>query len=87
MGVVPLLDAGVEACLGKESRILLQYFLEHARALEISDRHLVLAIQKHQGGRRTGESDLEIILKHRPDLAPSEEVLVTLFKIPPQRRD
>ncbi|KAJ2985697.1 hypothetical protein NUW58_g5395 [Xylaria curta] len=80
--LAPLLDTGLKACLGKKSPIMLQSFLKHAGTIKISDQHLILAIQKCGAGRGIGESDLAIILKHRPDLTPSEEVLVTLFGIP-----
>ncbi|RSL69555.1 hypothetical protein CEP53_002179 [Fusarium sp. AF-6] len=78
------LRVGVEACLGKTSPVLLQTFLEYAGSLNISDRILLLAMEKETWTRPCGESDLEIILEFCPSLTPSEEVLVTLSASPLQ---
>lgn len=78
-GIVSSLDAALQACLGKTSPVLLRTFLDCAGTCIISQQHLVSAAQKGKLERGPGESDLQIILEHRPDLTPSEEVLVTLL--------
>jgi ankyrin repeat protein len=75
------LSAALGACLGKKSPVLLQTFLEHACMFDVLQQDLVLAVQKGRWQRSAGETDLQIILEQRPDLTPSEEVLVALSGI------
>lgn len=78
-GIISSLDAALQACLGKTSPVLLRTFLDCAGTCIISEQHLVSAAQKGKYERGPGESDLQILLEHNPDLIPSEEVLVTLL--------
>ncbi|KAI1204678.1 ankyrin repeat-containing domain protein [Annulohypoxylon truncatum] len=79
-GTISSLDAEFKACISKASPVLLQTFLRCAVTLEISQEHLVLAAQKIRWRGGVRETGLQIILQHRPDLTPSEEVLVTLLR-------
>ncbi|KAM0391266.1 hypothetical protein ACHAPZ_011498, partial [Fusarium culmorum] len=74
------LDEAFQACLGNLSPVLLQTILDFAGPFEILDHHLVLAVQRETWNRSFGEADVQVILEHRPDLKPSEKVLITLAK-------
>ncbi|EWG54158.1 hypothetical protein FVEG_12438 [Fusarium verticillioides 7600] len=73
-------EATFQACLDHTSPILLETFLNQAKNFEITEQHLLLSIQKESWERGPGETNIEMILGHHPDLKPSEAVLVGLLE-------
>ncbi|KAK7570991.1 hypothetical protein V3481_019078 [Fusarium oxysporum f. sp. vasinfectum] len=73
-------EAAFQACLGHKSPILLETFLHHAANFEITEQHLLLSIEKESWERAPGETNIEMILAHRPGLQLSETVLIGLLE-------
>ncbi|KAF4953033.1 hypothetical protein FGADI_6303 [Fusarium gaditjirri] len=76
----PEFEAAFQACLSHKRPILLETFLHHAADFEITGQHLLLCIQKESWARGRGETNIEMILAHRPGLQISESVLIGLLK-------
>ncbi|KAF5593960.1 ankyrin-repeat containing protein [Fusarium pseudoanthophilum] len=73
-------EAAFQACLDHTSPILLETFLNQAKNFEITEQHLLLSIQRESWGRGPGETNIEMILGHHPDLKVTESVLVRLLE-------
>ncbi|XEV04385.1 hypothetical protein FSHL1_009672 [Fusarium sambucinum] len=76
----PKFDAAFQLCLGHISPIVLETFLYYAIEFPMTKQHLLLSIEQESWKRGPGETNIEMIFAHRPELQVTDTVLIKLLE-------